>query len=142
MLSGIWYIISMVTGVWPAPASWHMLMPSPSMPGMAKLKRFLPHSTPIFSLIILALWPKPPVATMTEEQEISYFSPSLSLALTPTTAPSSLVMRPMAGVSSMNSTPSSRARSVMRLVMVVAARGPGSEPSSGCTTCQVYSPSA
>ena len=142
MLSGIWYIISMETGVWPAPTAWHMLRPSPSMPGMAKEKRFLPQSRPMVSLIISVLWPKPPVATMTEEQEISYSSPFLSLAVTPTTAPSSLVMRPVPGHSSMNSTPSSWARSVMRLVIVVAARGPGSEPSSGWTTCQVYSPSA
>ena len=111
------------------------------MPGMAKEKRSRPHSKPSFSLMSLALWPKPPVATMTDLQEISYSSPSLSLAVTPQTAPSSPLTRPVAGHSSMNSTPSSWARSVMRLVIVVAARGPGSEPSSGWTTCQVYSPS-
>ena len=102
----------------------------------------MPQSRPILSWIIFALLPKPPAATMTSWQEMVTSSPSLFVATTPHTAPSSLVSSFLPGHSNMNSTPRSVARSVMRLIIVVAARGPGSEPSSGCTTCQVYSPSA
>ena len=124
----------------PAPASHAMRSPSPFIPGIAKLKMVFPNSYPVSSLIIAGLSPKPPVARMTDLALASISPPSLSFASTPTARPSSMMIL-WTGVSKRNSTPSSLALSVIFLVMVVAALGPGIPPPSGLHTCHVNSPS-
>ena len=77
---------------------------------------------------------------MTEFALASISSPFLSIAITPTAFPSSIIIF-VAGVSNKNSTPSSFALSVIFFVIAVAQRGPGIPPPSGFTTCHVNSPS-
>ena len=83
ILSGSWYISSIVQGSFPAPASHAIRRPSPFIPGIAKLKMVFPNSYPVSSLIMAGLSPKPPVARMTELALASISSPSLSFASTP-----------------------------------------------------------
>ena len=118
-----------------APASHIIRRPSPVMPGIINGKKSSARFRPKASLSIFLLLPKPPVQTMTALPRTSIPLPSPSVPTAPHTLPSSWI-RLTAGVPNRISQPSSFARSVMALIMALAARGPIT-PFSGLTMCQV-----